>query len=247
VEERTIELAKARDEAERANVAKSEFLSRMSHELRTPMNAILGFSQILEMNATGLDKTQKSHVKEIIDAGHHLLNLINELLDLAQIESGRLDFEIDRVSIDQLLKECIALISTQAESRHVKIIDHVSSKGHIVQADFTRLKQVLLNLLSNAVKYTHEHGQITLDSELISEQRLRICVTDSGQGLRKEEISKLFTPFERLGAGNAVEGIGIGLVITKHFVEVMGGAIGVKSKPGEGSTFWIELPLTNNG
>jgi len=245
VEERTVDLAKARDEAERANVAKSEFLSRMSHELRTPMNAILGFGQILDMSAKGLDKAQKGHVKEIIDAGHHLLNLINELLDLAQIESGEPDIEIERVSLSQLLKQCITLVSTQAEARHIEIIDNVSSNDSFVKADATRLKQVLLNLLSNAVKYNSENGQITLDSELIGEQRIRFSVMDTGKGLTKEEINKLFVPFERLGAGPKVEGVGIGLVITKHLIEVMGGAIGVKSGPDEGSTFWIEMLLAN--
>ena len=245
VEERTVDLAAARDEAERANVAKTEFLSRMSHELRTPMNAILGFSQILEMNAKGLDETEENHVREIIDAGHHLLNLINELLDLAQIESGKLDFDIEEVSLTRLLKQCITLISTHAESRHIEITDHVSSHDYVVNADLTRLKQILLNLLSNAVKYNREHGQILLESDVIDRNRLRICVTDSGEGITKERMNKLFTPFERLGAGNKVDGIGIGLVITKHLIEVMGGEIGVKSKPGTGSTFWIELPLYN--
>ena len=245
VEERTVDLAKARDEAERANVAKSEFLSCMSHELRTPMNAILGFSQILDMSAKGLNKTQKGHVKEIIDAGHHLLNLINELLDLAQIESGEPDIEIEKVSLSKLLKQCITLVSTQAESRHIQIIDNVSSNHYFVKADSTRLKQVLLNLLSNAVKYNNENGRITLDSELIGEQRIRFSVIDTGKGLTKQEINKLFVPFERLGAGPKIEGVGIGLVITKHLIEVMGGAIGVRSGTDKGSAFWIEMLLAN--
>jgi len=246
VEERTVDLAAARDEAERANIAKSEFLSRMSHELRTPMNAILGFSQILDIRAKGLDETERSHVKEIISAGQHLLNLINELLDLAQIESGEPDIEIKNISVSQLLSECITLISTQADTRHIEIIDNVSSQNHIVQADVTRLKQIFLNLLSNAVKYNCENGQIILDSELVGDQSIRISVTDTGLGMTKEDIDKLFVPFERLHVGTKVEGIGIGLVITKHLIEIMGGKIGIDSRPGEGSTFWIELLLPDS-
>jgi len=241
VDDRTVDLAAARDEAERANIAKSEFLSRMSHELRTPMNAILGFSQILDIRAKGLDETEQSHVKEIISAGQHLLNLINELLDLAQIESGEPDIEIKNISVSQLLNECITLISTQADTRHIEIIDNVSSQKHIVQADLTRLKQVFLNLLSNAVKYNCENGKIILDSELVGDQSIRISVTDTGLGMTKEDIDKLFVPFERLHVGAKVEGVGIGLVITKHLIEIMGGKIGIDSRPGEGSTFWIEL------
>lgn len=238
-------LIKATKEARRANQAKSEFLSRMSHELRTPMNAILGFGQILKLDAGGFNETQRGNIDEILDAGHHLLELINDVLDLTRIESGKLEVAMGNVTVDDVIQQGIALIQPLAALRHIELTDHVSGKGHIVQADTTRLKQVLVNLLSNAVKYNRENGRITLDSELMDKQRLRIRVTDSGEGLTKEDIDKLFTPFERLDKVNNVEGAGIGLVITKHLVEIMGGTIGVESTPGAGSTFWVEFGLTN--
>lgn len=235
-----------RKEAEHANTAKSEFLSRMSHELRTPLNAVLGFGQLLDLDAEGLNATQRGNVKEILVAGRHLLNLINEVLDLAKIESGKMEITMEDVPVDDPLQQCITLIQSQAEARQVELIDHISGKGYTVQADFTRLKQALLNLLSNAVKYNHDHGRITLDCETIGKQVLRIRVTDTGRGLTKEDRNKLFTPFERIDAANNVEGTGIGLVITKHLLELMGGTIGVESTPGEGSTFWIELALSSD-
>lgn len=242
VEERTTELAAARDESERANVAKSQFLSRMSHELRTPMNSILGFGQLLEQDTEGLSASQRDSIRYIMEGGRHLLVLIDEVLDLTGIESGRLRVIIEEVNVSELLKNCISLIQNQAGARHIELIDNISDKGYRVEADYTRLKEVLLNLLSNAIKYNREHGQITLDSELTDNQRLRICVTDTGEGLTEDDIAKLFTPFERLNVPN-IEGTGMGLVITKSFVKLMGGNIGIDSTKGKGSTFWVEFPL----
>ena len=236
-----LELEKKR--VEKASQAKSEFLSSMSHELRTPMNAILGFGQLLEMEAESLSETQSDNVKEILNAGQHLMQLINEVLDLSKIESGKLDVSMEEVKIDDLLHQCISLITTQAEARQLELIDHISCHGYAVNADFTRLKQVFLNLLSNAVKYNREQGSITLECHITNEQRLCIRITDTGNGLTEDEIAKLFTSFERLSANNHIEGTGIGLVISKHLIEIMGGTIGVESVPGEGTTFWVELAL----
>lgn len=246
VDERTSEMRVAREEAERANASKSEFLSRMSHELRTPMNAILGFGQILEIKNEGFNEEQKDNIKEILDAGHHLLSLIDEVLDLAKIESGKLQVFIEETHVDTILQQCVSLIKPQLEMGQIELIDHVSGQGYCVQADPGRLKQVMLNLLSNAVKYNSDKGRITLDSEIIDEQRLRISVTDTGQGLTKEEISELFIPFERLNSENNTDGTGIGLVISKRLIEAMDGVIGVESVPGDGCSFWVEIALSNN-
>jgi len=241
VEERTSEMKAARDEAQRANVAKSEFLSRMSHELRTPMNAILGFGQMLELDAEGFTDIQNKNVNEILGAGKHLLTLINEVLDLARIESGKLEVSMEKVHIEDVLHECLILIRNQAESKSIRLVVNTVNDDHTINADFTRLKQVFLNILSNAVKYNSNNGEIVITSEVINNDLLRISISDTGKGLAKEEIAKLFTHFERLDPDNNVEGTGIGLVITKHLVELMGGTIGVESKPGVGSKFWVEF------
>ncbi len=236
------DMAMAREVAELASQAKSEFLSRMSHELRTPLNAILGFGQILELEAEQLNETQHGHVKQILYAGQHLLDLINEVLDMAKIESGKLNVEMGEVSVDELVHDCLSLVAIQATERHIALIDRLSGKDYTVQADFMRLKQVLLNLLSNAVKYNSNSGTITLDGELIEQQYLRISVTDTGEGLTTEQIERLFISFDR-HSGRHVEGTGIGLVITKSLIELMGGKMGVESIPGMGSNFWVELKV----
>lgn len=230
-------------EAEQANRAKSDFLSRMSHELRTPMNAILGFGQMLKLDAEDFNETQIGNIEEILEAGHHLLNLINEVLDLSRIEAGKLQISMEAVHLNEVLQQCLVLISKQIETHQLELIDNISNSDFIVQADFTRLKQVLLNLLSNAVKYNCDSGCITLDGEITDDQCLRISVTDTGKGLTEKEVAQLFTPFERLDVDNNTEGTGIGLVITKHLVELMSGNIGVESVVGQGSRFWIELAL----
>ncbi len=240
-------LIAARDEADRANRAKSEFLSSMSHELRTPMNAILGFGQLLEGEAN-LPEEQQDNVREILKAGRHLLELINEVLDLAKVESGRLDLSLEAVAVDPIVAECLSLVATLADRRGIRI-SCSGLQARAVRADRTRLKQVLLNLLSNAIKYNHEGGSVQLEISLVDAlpagvQRLRIEVADSGPGIAAERLAELFQPFSRLGAEySEIEGTGIGLIITRRIVEMMGGRVDVASTIGVGSAFWIELPL----
>jgi PAS domain S-box-containing protein len=243
VDMRTADLRAARDEAERANVSKSEFLSRMSHELRTPMNAILGFGQMLKLDSDQFTQTQKENVEEILEAGDHLLTLINGVLDLAKIESGKMEVSLEKLAVADVVKRCISLIDPLAKQRQVYIVDEIGENAFFVRADYIRLKQVLLNLLSNAVKYNHQQGSVTLCGEITDEKRFRLEVSDTGVGMSKKDQEKLFTSFERFGAGNDEEGAGIGLVISKQLALLMGGNIGVKSEPGKGSTFWVELEL----
>ena len=238
-------LVEAKELAEQASLAKSEFLSSMSHELRTPLNAILGFAQILKMDADDLDEIQQANIQEILEAGSHLLKLINEVLDLAKIESGKIKIVMQEVLLDDVVQQSLKLIKTQAEAKQIEIIDRLSNKGYIVQADFTRLKQVLVNILNNAVKYNSDKGRITIDSEVTDNHYLRVSITDTGNGLSEDEISKLYVPFERLNIVHNVEGTGIGLVITRHLIKNMGGAIGTESILGEGCTFWIEIALAD--
>jgi CheY-like chemotaxis protein/nitrogen-specific signal transduction histidine kinase len=231
----------AREEADRANLAKSEFLSRMSHELRTPLNAILGFAQLLEMDSLVPD--QHESVEHILKGGHHLLNLINEVLDIARIEAGQLSFSPEPVRVQEVVEESLDLVTPLAAERGIRLSSELvqTFDGHVL-ADRQRLKQVLLNLLSNAVKYNREGGSVAVACEEVPQGRLRLMVRDTGLGLPPEMLDRLFTPFERLGAERTeVEGTGIGLVLSKRLVELMGGAIGVESAVGQGSTFWVEL------
>ncbi|MGD2119589.1 MAG: ATP-binding protein [Chromatiales bacterium] len=236
------ELTVARDEADRANQAKSEFLSSMSHELRTPLNAILGFSQLMERDGK-LHAEHQEYVHEILKAGRHLLDLINEVLDLARIESGHLDLSIEPVAADQVVAECIGLVAPMADSYGITL-GSGEPAGAIVRADRVRLKQVLLNLLSNAIKYNREAGEVHIATQVIDAEYLRIRVSDTGPGISATQQADLFQPFNRLDAGNStIEGTGIGLTISRHLVEIMHGRLEFESSPGVGSSFWIELPI----
>lgn len=240
--ERQRELADARDEAERANQAKSEFLSSMSHELRTPMNAILGFTQLMQYDEE-LPAEHQDNIKEILEAGQHLLELINEVLDLARVESGNIDLSIEPVALAPVIHECLSLVSPLAQQRAVTL-NREALTGVAVRADRTRLKQVLINLISNAIKYNREGGTVWLEARALLDDRLRVQIRDTGSGIAPERLAELFQPFSRLGADSSdIEGSGIGLTISRRVVEMMGGSIGVESVPGTGSTFWIELPL----
>ena len=236
------ELISAREEADRANRAKSDFLSSMSHELRTPMNAILGFGQLMEYDSE-LPEEHQDSVKEILKAGEHLLTLINEVLDLAKIESGNIDLSLEPVELLPVIEECQSLVSSLSQKRQIKI-DTEAVRPFSVRADRTRLKQVLLNLLSNAIKYNKCGGKVWLETVPGRDDRLQLRVTDTGPGISEAKLLELFQPFNRLGAdASEIEGTGIGLTITQRIMEMMGGSVGVNSEPGVGSTFWLDLPL----
>lgn len=237
------EFATARDQAEQANRAKSEFLSSMSHELRTPLNAILGFAQLLVAGRRmPLTERQKHHVEQIQKSGQHLLSLINEVLDLAKIEAGHLHLSIETLYADGIIREVVENLATSAQAAEVRLA--LPDSCHLaIRADYTRVKQVLINLLSNAIKYNRRSGRVSIHCER-SESMLRITVSDTGQGIPEARLAELFEPFNRLDAENsAIEGTGIGLTLTKELIERMGGRIGVNSQIDIGSDFWFELPL----
>jgi len=242
-----VQLEAAKSVAEKANLAKSEFLSSMSHELRSPLNAILGFAQLMEADA-GSPPTppQKDSIGQILKAGWYLLDLINEILDLALIESGKLSLSHETVSLVDVMIDCQAMIESQAQKHDIRITFPRFESPCYVYADRTRVKQVLLNLLSNAIKYNRVGGTVIVDCAVLSRERIRVSVTDTGEGLTPDKIEQLFQSFNRLGReGSAEEGTGIGLVVSKRLIELMGGVIGVESTVGAGSVFWIELNLTD--
>ena len=248
VVDHTGQLRDAKNVAEEANAAKSEFLSSMSHELRTPLNAILGFGQMLDDPANPLNKDQRLAMGHILDGGDHLLNLINEVLELAKIESGQLSMSIEPVAINTIVAPCILAAESLGTRFGISIENRISDADTTaIMADVTRCKQVLLNLISNAVKYNKPGGSVILDCTMTENKTLRFTVTDTGQGIAEKDFDKLFSPFERLSnVSGEIEGAGIGLTITKELVEYMGGEIGVTSTVGEGSTFWVDIPYAGD-
>jgi len=245
LQESNVELESAKSAAEKANLAKSDFLSSMSHELRSPLNAILGFAQLME-SATPLPTPgQAARIAQILQAGWHLLKLINEILDLAVIESGKVSLSLEPVSLADVMSECQAMMEPQAQQRGIRMTFPVFDDPTFVWADRTRLKQIVINLLSNAIKYNKEQGTVVVDCAVETSKRTRISVTDTGAGLVPEKLAQLFQPFNRLGQeASGVPGTGIGLVVTKQLAELMDGVLGVESNDGAGSVFWIELLST---
>jgi PAS domain S-box-containing protein len=239
VEARTRELTKA-------NQAKSEFMSSMSHELRTPLNAILGFAQLLrDYSDQPLSEEQKVHLDQVLNGGQHLLTLVNDVLDLSKIETGQLDMSLGHIDPMQALEECLALVRPLADNNGVALIisDNLPA-GSLVRADMNRLKQVLLNLLSNAVKYNRDKGEVKVAATANEQGVLCIEIADTGQGIPDDRQNEVFRPFSRLGMETSqIEGTGIGLTISRQLTEGMGGKLDFTSRAGEGSTFWIELPL----
>lgn len=228
-------------ELEAANKAKSEFLSSMSHELRTPMNAILGFSQLLNID-DNLGKSQQSSVNEILNAGNHLLSLINEVLDLSMIEEGRQEINMEDTNISEVIADSISTLNPIAEKNNISLVNKANI-DYIIYVDSFRIKQVLINLLSNAIKYNNKNGKVFISTNIIDNNKIRISVKDTGSGLSKEKQEKLFMPFERLGHENGtIEGSGIGLVLSKKLVILMKGSISMESVANDGCTFYVEFP-----
>jgi len=253
LQENNIELESAKAAAEKANLAKSEFLSSMSHELRTPLNAVLGFAQLMQSEVPPPSLTQTMSIDQILRAGWYLLRLINEILDLAMIESGKLTISLEAMSLTEVLQDCQAMIEPEAHSCGIQMQFLDTDLPFYIYADRTRVKQVMINLLSNAIKYNRNDGNVIVQCEALGDDIVRVNVKDTGTGLTQDQLTQLFQPFNRLGQETtAQEGTGIGLVVTKQLVELMNGVIGVESVVDVGSTFWVEfgsckMPILNYG
>jgi PAS domain S-box-containing protein len=246
LQENNVELETARAAAEKANLAKSDFLSNMSHELRTPLNAVLGFAQLMASETPPPSLAQRQSIEQILQAGWYLLRLINEILDLAMIESGKVTMSQEAMSLTDVLLDCQAMIEPQAHKRGIQMTFPQMDNLFYVHADRTRVKQVMINLLSNAIKYNRPGGAVIVECAMSGENNVRVSVRDTGAGLTPEQLGQLFQPFNRLGQESSTEeGTGIGLVVTKQLVELMGGIIGASSNIGVGSVFWVELTASN--
>jgi signal transduction histidine kinase len=228
----------------KANRAKSDFLSSMSHELRTPLNSILGFSQLIDV--TTKEDSSKEHAGEIINAGNHLLTLIDKLLDLAKIESGTVELSIKSHILHKLICSCVSTLTPMIEEKSIQIHNNINpSETFNIDVDSVKFKQVVFNILTNAIKYNTENGEITIECSRVENNMLCISITDTGAGLTLEQQHYIFNRFERVGQSNTdVEGTGLGLAISKDLIEMMGGNIGVESDVGKGSRFWIQVPLS---
>ncbi|MDH5229534.1 MAG: PAS domain S-box protein [Gammaproteobacteria bacterium] len=238
-------LKQAKREAEKANLAKTKFLTSMSHELKTPLNAIIGYSEmLLENDDVVLTPEQHHFARSVLNAGKHLLSLIEDVLDLARIESGQMELHIEAVSLNEIIEDSLRLVLPLAQRNHVSIHNHIKqAEQYWVEADFIKSKQVLINLLSNAIKYNRLEGEVNLKLQAMDGQ-LKVCVSDTGIGIPDEKQAELFTAFNRLGQeASNIEGSGVGLIVCKELVELMGGLMGFESIPEQGSCFWFSLPI----